>query len=155
MVIKHNHCILFSQVERQIKRGRTTKENKQCVEIIWKNFDFQCSLTSLVRIDKVKRNIIHVFNDFKALTGTEKIEEDICYRFGVHRTIVSRNFHKVLNIMYVKLYHPIKWPERETLRETLQSDLRVHAKVWSHYKHHSTIKFLIGITPQGTLLGAF
>jgi hypothetical protein len=23
--------------------------------------------------------------------------------------------------------------------------------VWSNYKHHSTIKFLLGITPQGTI----
>ena len=31
------------------------------------------------------------------------------------------------------------------------SDLLAHAQVWSNYKHHSTIKFLIGITPQGTM----
>ena len=28
-------------------------------------------------------------------------------------------------------------------------DLCALAQVWSNYKHHSTIKFLIGITPQG------
>lgn len=43
-------------------------------------------------------------------------DEDIGYRFSVHRTTVSRNFHKVLD---VKLSHLIKWPDRETLRETL------------------------------------
>ena len=31
------------------------------------------------------------------------------------------------------------------------SDLLSRAQVWSNYKHHSTIKFLIGITPQGTI----
>ena len=46
-------------------------------------------------------------------------DEDIGYRFGVHRTTVSRNFHKVLDVMDVKLSHLIKWPDRETLRETL------------------------------------
>ena len=30
------------------------------------------------------------------------------------------------------------------------SDL-ARAQVWSNYKHHSTIKFLVGITPQGTV----
>ena len=25
------------------------------------------------------------------------------------------------------------------------------AQVWSNYKHHSTVKFLISITPQGTI----
>ena len=31
------------------------------------------------------------------------------------------------------------------------SDLLACAKVWSNYKHHSTVKFLIGITPQGSI----
>jgi len=68
-----------------------------------------------------------------------------------------------------------KWPERDVLCLTMPvsfqrffkkccviidctevfiecpSDLLAHAQVWSNYKHHSTIKFLIGITPQGTM----
>ena len=31
------------------------------------------------------------------------------------------------------------------------TDLLARAQVWSNYKHHSTVKFLIGITPQGTI----
>ena len=31
------------------------------------------------------------------------------------------------------------------------TDLLARAQVWSNYKHHSTIKFLIGILPQGTI----
>ena len=77
--------------------------------------------------------------------------------------------------MDAKLSFLIKWPDRETLRETLPvsfrrffskccviidctevfieqpSDLLARAQVWSNYKHHSTVKFLIGITPQGTI----
>lgn len=30
-------------------------------------------------------------------------------------------------------------------------DLKARSQVWSNYKHHSTVKFLIGITPQGTI----
>ena len=30
------------------------------------------------------------------------------------------------------------------------TDLMARAQVWSNYKHHSTVKFLIGITSQGT-----
>ena len=102
-------------------------------------------------------------------------DEDIGYRFSAHRTTVSRNFHKVLDVMDVKLSHLIKWPDREILRETLPtsfrrffkkcaiiidctevfverpSDLLARAQMWSNYKHHSTIKFLIGITPQGII----
>ena len=69
----------------------------------------------------------------------------------------------------------IKWPDRDVLRLTMPasfrkffkkcaviidyteifierpSDLLARAQVWSNYKHHSTAKFLIGITPQGTV----
>ena len=31
------------------------------------------------------------------------------------------------------------------------SDLLARAQVWCNYKHHSTVKFLIGITPQGKI----
>ena len=31
------------------------------------------------------------------------------------------------------------------------TDLMARAQVWSNYKSHSMIKFLIGITPQGTV----
>ena len=31
------------------------------------------------------------------------------------------------------------------------TDLLARAQVLSNYKHHSTVKFLIGITPQGTI----
>ncbi len=103
------------------------------------------------------------------------VEEDIGYRFGVHQSTVSRNFYKVLDVMDVKLSHLIKWPERQILRETLPmrfrrffkkccviidctevfverpSDLMARAQTWSNYKHHNTVKFLLGITPQGTI----
>lgn len=102
-------------------------------------------------------------------------DEDLAYRFGVHVSSVSRNFHRVLDVLFVYTSSLIKWPDRETLRQTMQSsfrkffkrcviiidcsevfieqpsDLLARAQVWSNYKHHSTIKFLIGITPQGTI----
>ena len=31
------------------------------------------------------------------------------------------------------------------------SDLLARAQMWSNYKHNFTVKFLIGITPQGTI----
>ena len=98
-------------------------------------------------------------------------DEDLAFRFGVHRTIVSRNFHYVLNVMYVKTNHLIKWPDRDALRSTMPTSFRkffkscaviidcsevfverplnllARAQMWSNYKHHSMVKFLIGITP--------
>ena len=31
------------------------------------------------------------------------------------------------------------------------TNLKARAQTWSNYKHHSTIKFLIGIAPQGAI----
>ena len=102
-------------------------------------------------------------------------DEDLADRFQVHVSTVSRNFHRVLDVLYAKLASLIKWPDRETLKLTMPlpfrkffnqccviidcseifmerpTNLLARAQVWSNYKHHSTLKFLIGITPQGTI----
>ena len=131
--------------------------------------------------------------------------EDIGDYFGVHKSTVSssnstqyernrwfrhlalalgwtangaklpRNFHHVLDIMAVKTANLIKWPDRETLQQTMAvgfwkffkkfcvildcsevfverpTDPHARAQMWSNYKHLSTIKILIGATPQGTI----
>ena len=99
--------------------------------------------------------------------------EDLAYRFGVSLPTVSRIFHKWLVILDKHLRPLIKWPEREDLRKTMPecfqeafgskvavvidcfevfierpSALLTRAATWSSYKHHNTVKFLIGITPQ-------
>ncbi|XP_033731779.1 uncharacterized protein LOC117321475 [Pecten maximus] len=75
-----------------------------------------------------------------------------------------------------KLRKCISWPQREELRMSMPMEFRKHfglkvavvidcfefftkrpsdllarAKSWSCYKHHNTIKFLIGIAPQGAI----
>ena len=101
--------------------------------------------------------------------------EDIAYRFDVNTSTVSRHFHTVLDIMFVRTKPLVQWPDRDVLRLTMPfsfrkffkkcaiiidcteifverpSDLLARAQLWSNYKHHSTVKFLIGITPQGTI----
>lgn len=98
-------------------------------------------------------------------------DEDIAYRFRAHPSTVSCNFHRVLDVAAAKTAALIKWPEREVLRQTMPMsfqkffkkcciiidctevfiDLLARTQVWSNYKHHSIVKFLIGITPQGTI----
>ena len=96
--------------------------------------------------------------------------------FNVSKTTASTVFLKWLDIMFVRLKPLIKWPEREQLWETTPLCFRKHFKTkvaiiidcfevfinkpanllarattWSQYKHHNTIKVLIGICPQGTI----
>jgi len=102
-------------------------------------------------------------------------DQDLAYRFGIHQSTVSRYFNKWLDILYHKLSVFVSWPEREQLLKTMPGDFRKHfgkcaiiidcfeifierptslmarAQTWSNYKKHNTVKFLIGITPQGTI----
>jgi len=47
------------------------------------------------------------------------LNEDLGYRFGIHKTSVSKIFHKWLHILYVKLKAFIVWPDRSVVRKTL------------------------------------
>ncbi len=102
-------------------------------------------------------------------------DQDIAYRFGVSQSTVSKNFRKWIDVCYIRLSPLIKWPEREQLLKTMPeefkrgfnrcvciidcfevfcewpSDLMARAQTYSSYKHHNTVKFLIGITPQGSV----
>ena len=102
--------------------------------------------------------------------------QDLAYRFGVSVSTVSRIFDKWIDIMSTRLQFLILWPQREELIKTMPlvfkqnfgnkvaviidcfevfierpSSLIARAMTWSNYKHHNTVKFLIGITPQGVI----
>ena len=77
--------------------------------------------------------------------------------------------------MHIRLHFLVTWPSREVLEHNVPSFIKqlypsyrciidcsevfietpanfdARAKVYSNYKHHSTIKFLIGITPCGAI----
>jgi len=102
-------------------------------------------------------------------------DQDLAYRFGVSQSLVSKNWKKWIDAMYIRLKPLIKWPDREQLMRTMPcdfrknfpkciciidcfevflerpSDLLARAQTFSNYKHHNTVKFLIGITPQGVI----
>lgn len=101
---------------------------------------------------------------------------DLGYRFGgISDSTVSRTFLHVVDVLYQRLKPLIIWPNRDVLRKTLPMDFRKYcpncvviidcfeifldrplnplarAQTFSSYKHHNTVKYLIGITPQGTV----
>ena len=101
--------------------------------------------------------------------------QDLGYRFKVHNSTVSCIFTRVISMLFVKLKPLIKWPERDALMKTMPMVFRKHfprcviiidcfeifldrptnllarAQTYSSYKHHNTVKYLIGVTPQGTV----
>lgn len=102
--------------------------------------------------------------------------QDLAYRFHVSASTVSRVFEKWLNVCYDRLSPLIRWPTTDQLTKTMPvvfrenfgtkvtvildcfevfidrpSSLITRAATWSQYKHHNTVKFLIGICPQGSV----
>ena len=99
----------------------------------------------------------------------------LAYLFGVHKSTVSRVFSHTLDVLFIYLKHLIVWPEREVLLATRPlafvkhcptcvavidcfeiflerpTNLLARAQTFSTYKHHNTVKYLIAITPQGSI----
>jgi hypothetical protein len=102
--------------------------------------------------------------------------QDLAYRFGVSSTNISKTFKCILHVLYVRLNVFVRWPDRDVIRKTMPlsfkehfgvkvaciidcfeifierpSNLMARAQTWSHYKHMNTVKYLIGICPQGVV----
>ena len=101
--------------------------------------------------------------------------QDLAYRFNIHQSTVSRKFRLLIDAMFVRLRLLIKWPERDIVGDTMPmifrnnfkkciciidcfeifcerpTGLKARAQTYSQYKHHNTVKFLIAITPQGSI----
>jgi len=100
----------------------------------------------------------------------------LAYIFNISQSTASQTFLTVLDVLFVRLRGFVYWPERDELRMSMPMDFRKHfglkvvciidcfeifierpsnllarAKTWSSYKHHNTVKFLIGIAPQGCI----
>ena len=103
-------------------------------------------------------------------------EQYLAYRFQVNQSTVCRIFYKCILVLSKRLSALIFWPDRAVLRKTMPTAFREHfakcaviidcfevfterpqdllarAQTWSQYKHHNTAKFLVGISPQGTII---
>ncbi|XP_057290874.1 uncharacterized protein LOC130613565 [Hydractinia symbiolongicarpus] len=109
------------------------------------------------------------------------LNEDLADRFGISPTICSNTFTTWIQILSKVLGNAlVVWLPREAIRDNLpdafiktgHSKCRViidctevfiarpksllnQAATWSDYKHHNTIKFLIGISPAGFITFLF
>ena len=122
------------------------------------------------------RAILNNFQQFLLLLMKLRLglpDKDLAYRFGVSQSTVSRVVNRWIDILFVRLQPLIKWPNREEILATMPSEFKLNfrrcvviidcfevfcerpsnlmarSQTWSNYKHHNTVKFLIGITPQG------
>ncbi|XP_070197777.1 uncharacterized protein [Littorina saxatilis] len=102
--------------------------------------------------------------------------QHIAYMFGLHRSTVTNTFVETMNVLYERLVGLIHWPDRQSLHDSMPhefieafgrnvaviidcfeifiekpSNCRARSETWSNYKHNHTMKYLIGITPQGVI----
>lgn len=102
--------------------------------------------------------------------------QDLAFRFCVSLSTVSRTFSAWMMVMDIRLSPLVRWPERDELWHTMPmcfqyafgkrttiiidcfevfierpSNLLARSQTFSSYKHHNTVKVLIGITPQGSI----
>ena len=101
--------------------------------------------------------------------------ENLADQVGFSKTTVHEIFRRRINLMYVKLKFLIKWPDHDASVQTLPNVFRQYfpkltaiidcpeifidrpktykagAQVYSNYKKHSTVKFLIACTPLGSI----
>lgn len=103
------------------------------------------------------------------------LNDDLAHRFQISSGKVSQIFITWIKLMSKELSTLIIWPSRSQIRATLPecfrklfpktrtiidcsevfmdtpSSLEVQACLWSDYKHHCTVKFLVCITPNGAV----
>ena len=103
------------------------------------------------------------------------LTEDLAWRFDVSSGLASQIFFTWIRLISLDLGFMVIWPSRYDVRRNLPeifrkyfpdcisiidctelyietlSSLDIQAAMWSEYKHHCTVKFLIGITPNGTI----
>lgn len=101
---------------------------------------------------------------------------ELGYKFNINRQTASNVFFKCLFVLYFKLKHLVHWPKRQQMWKTMPQSFKdafgknlaviidcfevlceiptnktKSCQFFSHYKNHHTVKFLIGIAPQGVI----
>uniref|UniRef100_A0A8C1SN24 DDE Tnp4 domain-containing protein n=1 Tax=Cyprinus carpio TaxID=7962 RepID=A0A8C1SN24_CYPCA len=102
--------------------------------------------------------------------------QHLAHLFRVSPKTVYRTFQEIVSFMYANLSRSIIWPDRDTLQKIMPhqfvesfgrrvaviidcfeiftekpSNLKARAQMFSSYKHNHTMKYLIGITPKGSI----
>ena len=101
------------------------------------------------------------------------LTHDLAIRFGISDSLTSSIFFTWVRLMRLELSCLIIWPPKEVVRVNLPecflkyypkvrciidcsevfietpSSLELQAQCYSDYKHHTTIKYLVSVTPNG------
>ena len=144
------------------------------IKMLMTLYDFICS-----DIPHASRSVLSKFSKLTLSLMRLRLNltlKDLAYRFEVSNSTVSSVFIELTDVLFIYLRQLIKWPLREQIWKTTPNCFRKHfgtkvvviidcfevfthkptnllarAQTFSSYKHHNTVKFLIGITTQGVI----
>lgn len=139
--------------------------------VIFKNIEEYISVTSTTALSAFNQLILTLIK-----LRLDSHFKDLAYHFKISPSTASNYFENIIHIIYRRFQSLIYWPERSLLRKNVPACFKevFHEKTtvivdcfeifmekppvmvtqqqcWSNYKHHHTVKFLIGITPQGLI----
>ena len=101
--------------------------------------------------------------------------KDLGYRFHIHKSKVTKVFHKWIDILFNNLQPLVAWPDKEMIISNMPACFKPRyskavciidcsevfiqrptsyisrAQTFSNYKTHNTIKFLVAISPPGAI----
>ena len=167
--------ILLSSYDQEIIR-ENNEASKYLTGLSWNIFDILCQFLSpfllkSLKISPPNNQILMVLVRLRLnLPNTYLSYQTDCRLSTIHNT-----FSKIINLMYYKLKFLICWSDREVIRKTLPpifkenfprltsiidcfesfierpKKLKARAQVYSNYKKHSTVKFLISCSPLGAV----
>ena len=144
----------------------------------WKLFDYLA--TSLVNAYPAKSSSEKLSTHEGLLLVLMRLRlnlrvEDLSYRFGCSLSSVSETFQRWIDRMFASLKCLIIWPSQEIIQSNMPQifkelypktrciidcsevfierpcSYKARAQTYSNYKKHNTVKFLVGITPNGAI----
>ena len=160
-----------------LKKNSNAKENFLFYTGLPTSDDFDW-LVDLVQEHVPDRKSIDVPNQILLTLMKLKLNlrhQDLAIRFGLTERLVSTVIGTCLPILSACLKFLINWPDKEPCVKHLPkpfkttypktrviidcteifierpSNLTARAQTWSNYKHHNTMKILVGITPTGSI----
>lgn len=155
--------------------GLSSIANNECLSsltgVTFPIFSFLLNLLPDSKTTKLNKQTNLLITLMKLKTGLTFTA--LAVLFNIHRTTAHRAFVKHLNQLNILLKKFVYWPSKATVRLTLPKAFKQHypetrviidctevntevppevkqrVLMYSEYKHHHTVKFMVGCTPNG------
>ena len=171
-----DHLLLLASRMQYWKGDKTTeKEQKNEKDVAYEEELYAAGLARKRPGPKRKLALEQEFLIVMMRLKVDLLVQDLAYRFEVSVGLVTSVFFTWVRLTSLEFKHLIKWVDREIVRRHhpdmfrkyypkccviidcteifigTPSSLEFAAACCSEYKHHHTVKFLVGITPNGVV----